>query len=83
MNEAWYRLGMLLVLAAGVWEGPLAIVFRVFTDKAPNVLTAANYLPAPWCYVAAVGATIVAFAVIVLLDAAHKRATAREGRSSG
>lgn len=83
MNEAWYRLGMLLVLAAGVWEGLLAIVFRVFTDKAPNALTAANYLPAPWCYLAAVGATIVAFAVIVFLEAAHRRALAREERPGG
>ncbi|WP_436762195.1 hypothetical protein [Streptosporangium sp. V21-05] len=83
MNEAWYRLGMLLVLAAGVWEGPLAIVFRVFTGKAPNALTAANYLPAPWCHLAAAGATIAALAVIALLDAAHRRALAREGRSDG
>ncbi|MEU8382710.1 hypothetical protein [Streptosporangium sp. NPDC048865] len=78
MNEAWYRLGMLLVLAAGVWEGPLAIVFRVFTDKAPDVLTAANYLPAPWCYLAATGAALAALAVIALLDTAHKRALARQ-----
>ncbi|MGS2643801.1 hypothetical protein [Streptosporangium sp. LJ11] len=83
MNEAWYRLGMLLVLAAGVWEGPLAIVFRVFTDKAPDVLTAANYLPAPWCYLAAAGATIAALAVIAVLDAAHKRVLAREERPGG
>ncbi|MGJ6962958.1 hypothetical protein ACSDR0_13710 [Streptosporangium sp. G11] len=84
MNEAWYRLGMLLVLAAGVWEGPIAIIFRLFTDKAPNVLTAANYLPAPWCHVAAAGAMIAAFALIVLLDAGHKRALARkEGPGGG
>ncbi|MGC5009298.1 hypothetical protein ACLQ2R_00900 [Streptosporangium sp. DT93] len=75
MNEAWYRLAMLLTLIAGVWEGPMAIVFRVFTDKAPNVLVAANYLPAPWCYVAAVAATVVAFAVIAFLDVRHKRVT--------
>ncbi|GAA4582071.1 hypothetical protein GCM10023194_15540 [Planotetraspora phitsanulokensis] len=77
MGEAWYRLGMLLTLAAGVWEGPVAIVFRLFTDKAPTVLTAADYLPTPWCYVAAAGATIAALAVIVVLDAGHKRAIGR------
>ncbi|MEU4830724.1 hypothetical protein [Streptosporangium sp. NPDC023615] len=74
MNEAWYRLAMLLTLIAGVWEGPMAIIFRVFTDKDPNVLVAANYLPAPWCYVAAVAAAAVAFAVIAFLDVRHKRA---------
>ncbi|MFF3443040.1 hypothetical protein [Streptosporangium sp. NPDC002721] len=83
MNEAWYRLAMLLVLAAGVWEGPLAIVFRVFTDKAPSALTAANYLPAPWCYLAATGATVAALGVIALLDAAHKRAPAGKERPGG
>ncbi|GII55051.1 hypothetical protein Pth03_34400 [Planotetraspora thailandica] len=77
MGEAWYRLGMLLALAAGVWEGPLAIIFRLFTDKEPTVLTAANYLSAPWCYVGAVGAMIIALGVIVVLDAGHKRATGR------
>ncbi|MFI6512171.1 hypothetical protein ACIBCT_31600 [Streptosporangium sp. NPDC050855] len=81
MDEAWYRLGMLLVLIAGVWEGPMAIVFRLFTDKRPNVLTAANYLPTPWCYVAAVGAMIVAFAVIAFLDIRHKRTPALAKRS--
>ncbi|WP_440100802.1 hypothetical protein [Streptosporangium sp. H16] len=83
MNEAWYRLGMLLVLAAGVWEGPIAIIFRAFTDKAPNALTAANYLPAPWCHLAAAGATVAALAVVAVLDAAHKRVLAREERPGG
>ncbi|MBG0814064.1 hypothetical protein [Planomonospora sp. ID82291] len=81
MDEAWYRLGMLLTLAAGIWEGPMAVIFRLFTDKEPNILTAANYLPEPWCYVAAAGATVAALAVIAVLDARHKRVTAsREDR---
>ncbi|WP_062430613.1 hypothetical protein [Herbidospora daliensis] len=75
MNEAWYRLAMLLTLVAGVWEGPIAIIFRVFTDKGPSWLVAANYLPEPWCYVVAVTAAAVAFAVIAVLDVRHKKAT--------
>ncbi|NAS22003.1 hypothetical protein GT755_09935 [Herbidospora sp. NEAU-GS84] len=74
MNEAWYRLAMLLTLAAGVWEGPIAIIFRVFTDKDPSWLVAANYLPEPWCYVAAVAAAVAAFVLIAVLDVRHKRA---------
>lgn len=50
--------------------------YRAFTDKDPNVLVAANYLPAPWCYVAAVAAGAVAFAVIALLETLRKRAMA-------
>lgn len=73
MNEAWYRLAMLVTLLIGVWEGPMAIIFRVFTDKGPNALVAANYLPSPWCYVAAVAAALVALAVIAVLDLRHKR----------
>ena len=76
MNEAWYRLLMLLTLIAGVWQGPMAIIFRAFTDKGPNVLVAANYLPSPWCYVVAVVAAVVAFAVIALLEVRHKQAMA-------
>ena len=77
MNEAWFRLLMLLTLIAGVWQGPMAVIFRVFTDKGPNVLVAANYLPSPWCYVVAVVvAAVVAFAVIALLEVRHKQAMA-------
>ncbi|WP_157518071.1 hypothetical protein [Herbidospora mongoliensis] len=76
MNEAWYRVAMLLTLVAGIWEGPIAIIFRVFTDKGPSWLVAANYLPAPWCYVVAVAAAVVALAVIAVLDTLHKRAAA-------
>ncbi|MET8143620.1 hypothetical protein ABZU32_25240 [Sphaerisporangium sp. NPDC005288] len=71
---------MLLVLAAGVWEGPIAIVFRLFTDRAPNLLTAANYLPTPWCYLTAVGATLTALALVALLDTKHKKVISRESR---
>ncbi|MBG0831601.1 hypothetical protein HS041_28115 [Planomonospora sp. ID67723] len=74
MDEGWYRLAMLVTLIAGVWEGPMAIIFRVFTDKGPNPLVAANYLPAPWCYVVAVAAAAIALAVIAVLDTRHKKA---------
>lgn len=80
MNEAWYRLAMLVTLIVGIWEGPMAIIFRVFTDKGPTVLTAANHLPAPWCYLAAVAAALVAFAVIAVLDVRHKRLIRDSGR---
>jgi hypothetical protein len=76
MNEAWYRLGMILTLAVGVWEGAMAIIFKLFTDKGPSVMTAVNYLPSPWCYLAAVGVMAAALAVIAVLDAKHKRVTA-------
>ncbi|RAK29808.1 hypothetical protein B0I29_117134 [Actinoplanes lutulentus] len=74
MNEAWYRLAMLLVLVAGVWEGPVAIVFSLL-DRDPNWLTAANYLDAPWRYIAAVVVAGVAFGIIAVLDIRHKRLT--------
>ncbi|WP_433788933.1 hypothetical protein [Actinoplanes sp. CA-252034] len=77
-NEGWYRLAMVVTLALGFWEGPMAIVFRVFTDKGPTVLTAANHLPSPWCYVAAVAAAGVAFAVIAVLDV-RRKALLRDG----
>ncbi|WP_430782432.1 hypothetical protein [Actinoplanes sp. G11-F43] len=73
MDDGWYRLAMLLTLAAGVWEGPIAIIFRVFTDKGPSVMVAANYLPAPWCYAAATAAALAAFAVIALLETRRRR----------
>jgi hypothetical protein len=79
VNEAWYRLAMLLTLIAGVWEGPMAIIFRVFTDKGPNALVAANYLPAPWCYIVAVVAAAVAFAVIAVLETRRKREMSATG----
>ncbi|MEV4283663.1 hypothetical protein [Actinoplanes xinjiangensis] len=72
MNEAWYRLAMIVVLAVGFWEGPMAIIFRVFTDKGPTLLTAANHLPSPWCYVAAGAAAGAAVALIALLDVRRK-----------
>ncbi|HEX6340938.1 hypothetical protein [Umezawaea sp.] len=74
MDDGWYRLALLLTLIVGVWEGPIAIIFRAFTDKGPNALVAANYLPAPWCYVAAVAAGAVAFAVIAVLETLRKHA---------
>jgi hypothetical protein len=77
VDDGWYRLAMLLTLAAGVWEGPVAVVFRAFTDKGPTMLTAANYLPSPWCYVVAGGAAVVAFIGLAVLETRRKRAMAR------
>ena len=79
MDDAGYRLAMLLTLVAGTWEGPVAIVFRAFTDKGPNVLVAANYLPAPWCYIVAVAAAAAAFAVIAVLEIRRKRLISTTG----
>jgi hypothetical protein len=73
VDDGWYRLAMVLTLLAGIWEGPIAIIFRVFTDKGPNVMVAANYLPSPWCYVAAVAAAVIAFAVIAVLETRRKK----------
>jgi hypothetical protein len=55
----------------------MAIIFKVFTTKEPSVLVAANYLPAPWCYVVAVAAAAAALAVIAALDTRHKKVLAR------
>ncbi|MFD9890405.1 hypothetical protein ACFWY9_13760 [Amycolatopsis sp. NPDC059027] len=79
MDEGWYRLGMAVVGIAGFWEGVMAIIFRLFTDKEPSVMSAANYLPAPWCYVVAGGIVVVAFAIVAALDSAHKKVLARKG----
>jgi hypothetical protein len=79
MDDGWYRLAMMLTLLVGIWEGPIAIAFRVFTDKGPNVMVAANYLPSPWCYVAAVGAAVVAFAVIAVVETQRKKVASYAG----
>jgi hypothetical protein len=78
VDEAWYRLGMVVVLFLGVWEGVIAIIFRVFTDKGPNPLVAVNYLPGPWCYVVAVAAVVTAFVVIAVLETRRKEVLARK-----
>jgi hypothetical protein len=79
VDDGWYRLAMILTLIAGIWEGPIAIIFRVFTDKGPSVMVAANYLPSPWCYVAAGAAAVAAFAVIAVLDTRRKKAMSAAG----
>ncbi len=73
MDEGMYRLAMLLVAVAGIWEGLIAVIFRLFTDKGPSVMTAANYLDAPWCYVVAGLVVVVALGLLSVLDKAHKR----------
>lgn len=79
MDDGWYRLAMIFTLLAGVWEGPMAIIFRVFTDRRPNAMMAANYLPSPWCYVVAVAAAFVAFAVIAILETRRKKTMSAAG----
>ncbi len=79
MDDGWYRLAMMLTLLAGIWEGPIAIIFRAFTDKGPSVMVAANYLPSPWCYLAAVAAAVVAFAVFAALETRRKKVTSAAG----
>lgn len=74
MNEAWYRLAMILVATVGIWEGVIAAIFKIFTDKEPGVATAVNHLPEPWCYLAAAGVVVVTLVVLALLDTAHKKA---------
>ena len=74
MNEAWYRLAMILVATVGIWEGVMAVIFKLFTDKAPSPATAVNYLDEPWCYVGAAGVVVATLVVLALLDAAHKKA---------
>ena len=40
---------------------------------------AANYLPAPWCYVAAVAAAVVAFVVIAVPETERRNAMTAAG----
>ncbi|GIG65699.1 hypothetical protein [Phytomonospora endophytica] len=77
MHEAWYRLAMILVVTAGFWEGVMAAVFKLFTDKEPGVATAVNHLDEPWCYVGAAGVVLLTLVVLGFLDRAHKKALAR------
>ncbi|MFF7725321.1 hypothetical protein [Streptomyces sp. NPDC008001] len=78
MHESWYRLLSIVVFVVGLWEGPLAVVYRLVSDDGGTVLRAANYLPSPWCYVVAAGASVVAYAVLAVLDTGRKKALARE-----
>ncbi|MGK5547502.1 hypothetical protein ACSNOH_22615 [Streptomyces sp. URMC 127] len=78
MHEAWYRLISIVVCVVGVWQGPLAIVYRLVSDDGGTVMRAANYLPSPWCYVVAVVAGLVAYGVLAVLDAGRKKALARQ-----
>ncbi|WP_206785271.1 hypothetical protein [Amycolatopsis sp. MtRt-6] len=78
MDEVWYRVGMVVAFFLGVWEGPIAIIFRAFTHKGPSPLVAANYLPSPWCYAVAGVAAIAAFGAIALLETRRKQAEARQ-----
>jgi hypothetical protein len=79
VDDGWYRLAMVLTLFLGIWEGPIAIIFRLFTDKGPNVMVAANYLSSPWCYLGALPATVVAFAAIAVLETRRKKVMSAAG----
>ncbi len=78
MHEAWYRVMSIVVLVVGVWEGPLAILYRLVSDDEGTVLRAANYLPSPWCYPAAVTAAVLLYGVLAVLDAGREKALARQ-----
>ncbi|RJQ79007.1 hypothetical protein D5S17_11380 [Pseudonocardiaceae bacterium YIM PH 21723] len=82
MDEGYYRLIMSLVGCAGVYEGPVAVFHRVWLHKEPHWLTAANYLSAPWCYVVAAGATLIAVVILGILDQGRKRAVLRSAETS-
>lgn len=71
-----YRLAMVVVTFFGIWEGVIALILELWTDKGPTVLTAANYLAAPWCYVVAGGAIVVALLLLAALDKGRERAAA-------
>ncbi|MDT3400254.1 hypothetical protein RKE29_27175 [Streptomyces sp. B1866] len=78
MDEGWYRLLSVLVAVPGLWEGPLSVAYRLAGDGGGTWLRAPNYLAAPWCYLAAVGATVVALALLAVLDEGRRRALARD-----
>jgi len=77
MDEGWYRLMMVGVAYGGIWEGVIAITFRLFTSKEPSALTAANYLDAPWCYVVAGVVIVVALALLSRLHTARMKVMAK------
>ncbi|MER5785654.1 hypothetical protein ABT104_28660 [Streptomyces mobaraensis] len=83
MDEAGYRLGMAVAFMLGLWEGVIAIVYRAFTDKEAGVMTAVDYLPTPWCYVAGGAVVLVAGVVVEALDRGRKRLPARRESPGG
>ncbi|TJZ45158.1 hypothetical protein FCH28_27705 [Streptomyces piniterrae] len=82
VDEGWYRLLSVLTAFAGIWEGPLAITYRLVSGDDGTPLRAANYLPGPWCYLVAVAAALVAFAVLAVLDNGRKKALARQAETT-
>ncbi|MEU4602820.1 hypothetical protein AB0F43_07570 [Kribbella sp. NPDC023972] len=77
MDEGWYRFAMVVVAFFGVWEGVITLIFRLWTDKEPTALTAANHLDAPWCYIVAAGAIVVALALLAVLGNARAKVLAK------
>ena len=71
-----YRLVMVIVAFFAIWEGVIALIYRLWTEKQPNLLTAANYLDAPWCYVVAAGTILVALPLLAVLEKRRARADA-------
>lgn len=76
MNEGWYRLLSVLVLVAGFWEGPAAILYRIVSDDDGTVMRAANYLDAPWNYVASGAVIVVTVLLLGVLDKGRRKALA-------
>ncbi|OKI09525.1 hypothetical protein A6A06_02245 [Streptomyces sp. CB02923] len=77
MNEGWYRLLSILVFTAGFWEGPAAVLYRVFGDDHGTPMRAVNYLDSPWNYVASGVIALLAFALLAVLDKGREKALAR------
>lgn len=83
MDEGWYRLLSVVTLVLGFWQGPMALGHRLFADDRGTVMRAANYLPAPWCYLVAGTATVLCVALLAVLDSGRKKALARAGGTTG
>lgn len=71
MDDGWYRLAEILVATIAIREGLVAIILKLIGGHAPNRGSLPMYLPDPWCYVAAGGVMVIAFAALVVLDKAR------------
>ena len=76
-DDGWYRLAETVVALVGIREGLVTIGLKLIGRNNPNWGSLPLYLPTPWCYVAASGVIVIAFAVLVGLDKARLAARAR------
>jgi hypothetical protein len=67
-----YDLAMGLVLLAGIYNGVAPFVSRLVFDG-DLVLAVTLRLPAPWWWLASLGALIAAFVLLIVLDQAKRR----------